>query len=151
MRATWPLSPVRVMKPFAYALNAAETSVKSTVYVCAWPGASVKEDGDTVTFRPVRPDTLAVYVSVLSVTFVTVRWRVSAPARAPIAIDGRFSSFGRIARLGQAELTELPIVEQMNPRYLLKPPDWYTRPGSRNFFGSTWPAPCANGSLPLFR
>src|SRR5262249_58910310 len=101
---------------------------------------------DTVTLTPVRPCTVAVYVSDVEPTLVTVRCNVSVPARAPIASDGRLSSFGRTGVAGHADETELPIVAQMNARYAGNPPDWYTRPGSRNFVGSTWPAPWANGS-----
>src|SRR5438034_1176010 len=97
----------------------------------------VKLDGDTAMFRPVRPCTEAVYVSDFEATLVTMRCSVSVPARAPMPIDGRLSSFARMTTDGHEDETELPITPQMNPRYLAKPPDWYTRPGSRNFVGST--------------
>src|SRR4051794_20419147 len=133
--------------PLTQAPSAAVVRVKVTVNVASAPGASVREDGVTVTSNP-GALAVALYVAGVAPTFLTRRVTLSMPASWPTAIDAwlRFDAVtGVNVSYGDVNLT--PRLTRYW-RYSLAVVG-YTSPGSAAPFGLTKPAPCANGSLAL--
>src|SRR4051812_43662240 len=100
MLTTWPWLPVKTMKPFWFALCAAEAfRVDVTLQDWVAPGAVVNAAGSAAS-RPSRPTTDGVYASDFEPTLVALRETVCDPAMSPIAIDAELRFDPSIAGSG---------------------------------------------------
>src|SRR5437870_869044 len=133
-----------MMKPFWYEPSGAVVRKNVTVQGVTEPGAAVNDVADGVTLRPPRPVYENVYVSDTLPTLVADRGTVCEPAMSPIAIDAWFRSLASSFGIDGMDEQQRPWPfrnASQSFRLLSK-----TRPGSTALFGSTWPAPQANGS-----